>query len=110
MHISVTGHQIDISESLRRRVTERLIGDVEKFFENAIEGHIGFSRDGSMFRTHISVHVGKGIMMESHGTNGEIYASFSDAVEHLSKQLRRHKRRLRDHHKGSENPVHEDRG
>ena len=110
MHISVNGHQIDIGDSLRLHVMEKLSGDVKKYFENAIEGHVGFSREGAMFRTQISVHIGKGIMMESHGTSGEIYASFTDAVEHLSKQLRRHKRRLRDHHKGSENSVQEGRG
>ncbi len=110
MKISVTGQQIDVGGALRNYVSDRLLGEVEKYFDKAIEGHVAFSREGPMIRTHLSVHVGKGIMMECEAKGDDINGSFTEAVEHLNKQLRRHKRRLRDHHKGSEDAVRECQG
>jgi hypothetical protein len=47
----------------------------------------------------ISVHVGRGILMQAEDDGGDAYAAFDIAAETISKRLRRHKRRLRDHHR-----------
>ena len=36
---------------------------------------------------------------------GEIYASFEGAMDRMEKQLRRYKRRLKDHHRSREAPI-----
>ncbi len=41
-----------------------------------------------------------GIRLRSHEAAADTYAAFDMATEHLSKRLRRYKRRLRDHHTG----------
>ncbi len=105
MHISVTGHQIAVGDALRGRVEARLSNSVGKYFDSAIEGHVGFSHEGPLYRTHIRVHVGKGMIWESHADNADIYVSFSAAVEHLEKQLRRHKRKRRGRHKTGDGSV-----
>lgn len=102
MLVTVTGKHIDIGEDLQRRIEARLIRGVSKYFDGAIEAHVAFSHEGPGYRIRISVRVGKGIVMESHADGTDIYQSFSAAAGHMEKQLRRHKRRLRDHHKGSE--------
>lgn len=102
MQITVTGQQIDVGDALRGRVEERLDNSVSKYFDHAIDAHVAFSHEGAMFRTQIRVHVGKGLEWESHADESDIFASFGAAVEHLEKQLRRHKRKLRDHHKGGD--------
>lgn len=102
MQITVTGHQIDVGDALRDHVESRLTGSVAKYFDQAIVGHVAFSREGPLFRTHIQVRVGKGLSWESYADNAEIYVSFNQAAEHIDKQLRRQKRKLRDHHKGGE--------
>ena len=61
MQITVTGHQIDVGRALHDHVQERLGGGVDKYFDDAIEGHVAFSREGPRFRTHIKVHVGTGM-------------------------------------------------
>ena len=40
----------------------------------------------------------------------EIYASFEGAVDRMEKQLRRYKRRLKDHHRDRQAPDRSDRG
>ena len=37
---------------------------------------------------------------ESQADHADIHISFNEAVEHIEKQLRRHKRKLRDHARG----------
>ncbi len=102
MQITVTGHQIDVGRALHDHVQERLGDGVDKYFDDAIEGHVAFSREGHKFRTHIQVHVGKGMAWESRADHADIHISFNEAVEHIEKQLRRHKRKLRDRGRGRE--------
>ena len=105
MQITVTGQHVDLRESLRDYVKSRLGSGVGKYFDGAIEGHVVFSREGPMYRTQIQVRVGRGMAWESHADNTDISSSFSSAVDHLEKQLRRHKRKLRDHKRpGDGNP------
>ena len=98
MKVSVTGKQLDVSAALRGRIEARLAAAVEKYFGNAIEAHVTVSRQGNRFRTDCSVHVGHGIFIQGHGEESDAYASFDGATERVEKQLRRYKRRLRNHH------------
>jgi ribosomal subunit interface protein len=98
MKIAVTGHQIDIGDALREHVTERIDQGISKYFEDAIEASVRFSREGTLYRAHVSAHIGKDIFAEGQADEIEIYASFNAAAEHVEKQLRRSKRKLRGHH------------
>ena len=98
MQVQVSGKQIDIGDALRTHVMERLGELVAKYFDGAIDAAVVFSRQGSFFRADCSVHVGSGISVQSHGEASDIYASFDVTAGRIEKQLRRYKRRLRDHH------------
>jgi len=98
MHITVTGRHLDVGASLRRRVEEGLAAAVAKYFDRAIEAHVTFDKRGQFFLADIAVHVGRGIVAHSGGEADDPYVAFAGALEHLAKRLRRHKRRLRDHH------------
>lgn len=101
MQVSVTGKQIDVGDALRGRVGERLTELVSKYFDSPIEGAVVFSREGrgKQLRADISVHVGRGMLMQGQGEADEAHAAFDTALERIAKQLRRYKRRLRDHHR-----------
>jgi ribosomal subunit interface protein len=101
MQVAVTGKQIDIGDALSSHVGTRVSEIVEKYFEQPVDAAVVFSREGKSgaLRTDISVHVGRNIQMHGRGQAGDAYASFDIAVERIAKQLRRYKRRLRDHHR-----------
>jgi len=101
MQISVTGKQIAVGEALRSHAETRLAESVEKYFEHAIEGSVVFSKSGKgkQIRADISVHVGRGMLTQGHGEGDDAHAAFDAATERVAKQLRRQKRRLRDHRK-----------
>jgi len=99
MQISVSGQQIDIGDALRSHVEEHMAISVEKYFGNAIEGNVVFSREAHLFRADIKVNAGRDIQFQGHGEADAPYAAFDLALERTAKQLRRHKRKLRDHHR-----------
>jgi ribosomal subunit interface protein len=99
MQISVTGHQFDVGDALRGRVEDDLTSSVDKYFDQAIEANVVFSREAHGVRVDISVHVGRGIMLQGHGSAENAHTAFDGALDRIAKRLRRHKRRLRDHHR-----------
>ena len=97
MNLSVSGQQIEIGEALSAHARQALSAAVAKYFDDAIDGQVHFSREAYLFRADIVVHVGRNITMQSHAAAIDPYAAFDAACEHLAKRLRRHKRRLREH-------------
>lgn len=100
MQLSISGKQLDIGDALRSHVEDSLEASISKYFADAIDATVVFSRVGHLHRSDISVHVGRGISAQSHGEAAEPYAAFDTASEHVAKQLRRFKRRLRNRQRG----------
>jgi len=98
MNLTVSGKQIDVGDSLRAHVERELVSSVGKYFGDAVEGSVVFSRDGYQFRADISVHIGRNILVQGQGLATDAYAAYETASDHVAKRLRRYKRRLRDHH------------
>jgi len=98
MKIVISGKQVDLGDALQVHVNDKLGAELAKYVENAIEANVVFSREGSMFRCQCSVHVGSNMDMVADAEDSEIYASFDQALEKLAKQVRRDKRRRRNHH------------
>ena len=98
MQLTVTGKQVDVGDALRRHIEAALEGLLAKYFHTAIEAHVVLAREAHLIRAEISLHVGRGIVVNGSATAGDHYLAFDMAAEHLGKQLRRSKRRLRDHH------------
>jgi ribosomal subunit interface protein len=99
MNLIVKGQQIDVGEALRTHVHDNLDGVFDKYFGDAIDVTVTFSRDAHLFRAAVAAHVGRGIMAQSEATADQAYAAFDLASDRLAKRLRRHKRWLRGHHK-----------
>jgi ribosomal subunit interface protein len=99
MNLTVNGKGIDVGEALRVHVAESLDRVLEKYFSNPIEAATTFSKQGHLFKVQISVHVGRGILMQADGEGADAYGAFDGAAETVAKRLLRHKKRLRDHHR-----------
>lgn len=99
MQLSVTGKQLDVGDALRHHAETNLVASVAKYFDGAIEGTVVFSRNAHLFCSTINIHIGHGLQFQGAGEAVDPYPAFDMALEHVSKQLRRHKRKLRDHHR-----------
>ena len=97
MQVSVTGKQVTIGVELRDHVRRHLTDLVSKYFDHAIESNVVLSRSGHNLQADISVHVGRGILIQGHGETDNPFNAFEIAADRIAKQLRRYKRRLREH-------------
>ncbi|MFN4309200.1 MAG: ribosome hibernation-promoting factor, HPF/YfiA family [Ferrovibrio sp.] len=98
MKILTSGQQLDLGDSLRTYVEEHLSAAVSKYMDNAIEAQVVFRKEGGMYHCLCTVHVGAGIDMQAEAEGAEIYVSFDQALDKLAKQVRRDKRKRRNHH------------
>jgi ribosomal subunit interface protein len=99
MQLSVKGKQLDVGDAFRAYASDSLTRILGKYFGDAIEVGVTLSREGHRHRAVVAAHVGRGIQIQAQGEADDPYPAFDTAAEHLAKRLRRHKRRLRDHHK-----------
>lgn len=95
--IIVSGHQVDVGETLRDHATEQLGALGRKYFGGAEDVTCTFSRTGNGgFGCAIRVHSGRGLYFDGEAEHAAAPAAFSLALERVAKQLRRRKRELRE--------------
>lgn len=107
MHVTVKGKQLDVGDALRGHVVDTLNAQVGKYFGNPMEATVVLSRDAHLFKADIQVHVGRGILVQANAEATEPYPAFDEAADKVAKRLRRHKRRLKDHHRNGPIPPEE---
>ncbi len=105
MRYQISGKQIDIGAALQSHVQTELTDIFEKYAGRPTDATIVFSRDAYEFVCEATVHLSTGLTTQARGHSNEIYAAFDACGEKMDKQLRRYKRRLKDHHKERANPV-----
>jgi len=105
MRYQISGKQIDIGESLQAHVKSVLNEVVEKYAERPTDAQIIFSRDAHEYVCESTVHLSTGLTAQARARATEIYAAFDMCGEKMEKQLRRYKRRLKNHHRDREQPV-----
>lgn len=97
MQLTVSGKQVDLSDSLRDNVDKQLTAITEKYFDQALEAQVTFSRARSFFTCDINLHAGRGVSVRGEGEAADARLAFEDAAEHIAKRLRRYRRRVSAH-------------
>ena len=105
MRYQISGKQIDIGESLQTHVKAELGGILEKYAGRPTEANVVFSKSGHEYVCETVVHLSTGLTTQARGHASEIYAAFDSSGDKMDKQLRRYKRRLKDHHKARPQPI-----
>jgi ribosomal subunit interface protein len=98
MPLRISGKNLDIGEALRQHVNEKLATATAKYFDGSVSGHVVITPDGSGSYSDCTLHLTSGVTLQAEGRAHEVYASFDQAAERIEKQLRRYKRRLKEHH------------
>ncbi|OED49328.1 ribosome hibernation-promoting factor, HPF/YfiA family [Leisingera sp. S232] len=105
MRYKISGKQIDIGEALQVHVQNELGSAVQKYAERPTDATVVFSRSAHEYVCEATVHLSTGLTAQAKAHETEIYAAFDACCEKMEKQLRRYKRRLKDHHKDRSEPV-----
>ncbi len=105
MRYQISGKQIDIGEALQTHVKTELDEILSKYAGRPTDAYVVFSKSGHEFICESVVHLSTGLNAQATGRANEIYSAFDSSGEKMDKQLRRYKRRLKDHHKERSQPV-----
>ncbi len=106
MRYQISGKQIDVGEALQTHVRTELGETFEKYAQRPTDSTVIFSRDAHYFICDAVVHLATGLTVQAKGQDPDnIYAAFEKCREKMDKQLRRYKRRLKDHYKDRTTPV-----
>jgi ribosomal subunit interface protein len=105
MRYQISGKQIDIGEALQTHVRTELDEILSKYAGRPTEAYVVFSKSAHEYVCESVVHLSTGLTAQATGKATEIYAAFDASSEKMDKQLRRYKRRLKDHHKERSQPV-----
>lgn len=108
MRYQISGKQIDIGEALQTHVKSELGEIIEKYAQRPTDATIIFSKAGYELVCEATIHLSTGLTAQAKGHATEIYAAFESCREKMDKQMRRYKRRLRNHHSARTAPVEYD--
>jgi ribosomal subunit interface protein len=105
MPLRVSGKNLDIGESLRRHVLDKVEAVIARYFDGKLSGHVVISPEGSAYRTDCSLHLSSGMNLQAEGRAHEPYASFEQAADKIERRLRRYNKRLKEHQSGGESAA-----
>lgn len=105
MRYQTSGIHIDIGEALREHVESELGEVVRKYAERPTDATIIFSKDATEFVCEATVHLSTGLTAQAKAHAFDIYECFDRCSAKIEKQMRRYKRRLKDHHRDRASPV-----
>ena len=105
MRYQISGKHIDIGEALQTHVKAELGEIVEKYAQRPTDAVVVFSKAAHEHVCEAIIHLSTGLNAHASGRANEIYAAFESCREKMDKQLRRYKRRLRNHHHARTTPV-----
>lgn len=105
MRYTISGKQIDVGEALSTHVETELGETLGKYSQRPTDATVTFSKDAYEYLCDAVVHLSTGLTVQARAHANEIYAAFDACKEKMDKQLRRYKRRLKDHQKDRSEPV-----
>jgi ribosomal subunit interface protein len=96
MPLRVSGKNLDVGESLRAHVLEKVETIVARYFDGRVSGHVVISREGSGYRSDCSLHLSSGVDLHAEGKAQEPYPSVEQGIDKIERRLRRYKTRLKE--------------
>lgn len=97
MQITVSGRQIEVTDSLRDYALEK-IGRAQKHFDHMTTGNIVLHVEKNLHKADVTLHA-KGATLAASGEAGDMYAAIDQVADKLDRQVLKHKEKLSDHHR-----------
>lgn len=95
MQVSVTGHHIEVTDSLRSYVEEK-ISKLKRHFDNVTDIHVILTVEKLAQKSEATVQV-SGAKLFAEDTQEDMYAAIDNMVDKLDRQIIKHKEKLNNH-------------
>lgn len=95
MQIELTGHHIEVTDSLRDYVNEKM-ARLERHFDKVSNAHVILTVDKLQHKAESTVHMsGHDIFADC--TENDMYAAIDHLVDKLDRQVKKHKEKITNH-------------
>lgn len=95
MQVSLSGHHVDITDSLRNYVNEK-VGRLDRHFDQALDIHIVLTVEKLRHKAEATLHV-SGSNLHADDVREDMYAAIDGLIDKLDRQGKRHKEKLKSH-------------
>lgn len=89
MQLSITGHHIEVTDSMRNYVTEKF-SRLERHFDQVIDVHVILQVEKLAQKAEATVRV-NGAKLFAEETHEDLYAAIDGLIDKLDRQVLRHK-------------------
>lgn len=96
MQISVTGHHLDITDSLRTYV-ESKFERLERHFDHVTDVHVILGIEKIKQKAEATVQL-SGAKLFAEDQKEDMYAAIDGLVDKLDRQVKKHKEKIQNHH------------
>lgn len=103
MQLNITGHHVEVTDSLKAYVAEKL-ERLEKHFDHVNNVHVILSVEKQRQKSEATVNV-NGASLFADSTEEDMYAAIDSMVDKLDRQIKKHKEKLKDHHRSEGSQI-----
>ena len=95
MQVSLSGHHVDITESLRNYVHEK-VEKLDRHFDKALDIHIVLTVEKLRHKAEATLHV-SGSNLHADDVQEDMYAAIDGLIDKLDRQGKKHKEKMKSH-------------
>lgn len=96
MNLNISGHHLDLTDSLREYVINKM-QRVERHFDHLIDANVILTVDKLDHKAEATLHA-SGANLHAEAVKEDMYAAIDQLIDKLDRQTVKHKERSRDHH------------
>ena len=100
MQISISGQQLDITESLHNPVSEK-VEKIVRHFDHVTNTNVVLHVEKTRHIAEATVNT-KGAMIHASSTADDMYTAIDAMAHKLDRQVIKHKEKLTDHHRNED--------
>jgi len=97
MQLNITGHHVDVTDSLQNYVESKL-ERLERHFDNVTNVHVILTVEKQRQKAEATIHI-SGADVFADAVNSDMYASIDALIDKLDRQIKKHKEKMQDHHR-----------
>ncbi len=95
MQVSVTGHHVEVTDSLRTHVEEK-ISKLKRHFDNVTDVHVVLTVEKLEQKAEATVQI-SGAKLFADDTKADMYQAIDNMVDKLDRQIIKHKEKTGSH-------------
>ena len=100
MQVNLSGHHVEITDSLRNYVNEK-VDKLDRHFDHALDIHIVLTVEKLQHKAEANLHVSGG-SLHAEDVREDMYAAIDGLVDKLDRQGKKHKEKMKNHrHRGN---------